>query len=284
MKSMVTRSIVLLALVCGFVAACGDDDDGNEDSASGGSPASEDTEPRSAPRSIVGELPSYDHGEQLEGTFVGASSDAGPYVATVLQGDETLAYVCDGDRLGDWFGGTVDGDRITAASDKGTSLEGSRQNGRLEGTVRLRDGGEHSFTLERPEGEFAGLYRNNGVDGAFAGTIVLPDGSRRGLLESKTLTISQSSGSTEPVVGDAATEGTTTTVGTTFVFSKLMRTNYTNCDQVRADMKFEIGLFGVGNWNDCGTNSQCKPFFNELNRVANRLGCTIDPFLTATSR
>jgi hypothetical protein len=87
-----------------------------------------------------------------------AGPDEQTYVAVVVQGDQALAYVCDGRSVGHWLGGEVVDGSLQLASAAGTHLDARIEAGVVEGTLRL--GGKALAFTARPavEGR-TGLYR-----------------------------------------------------------------------------------------------------------------------------
>ena len=105
----------------------------------------------------------------------------------------------------------------------------------------------------------------------------LADGSLRGVVESKTVTVGLTEGS-ESTVGSQGTGFTTTTAATTAgVKSRLFGTTFKSCDQVNDYAANVTSVYGKRQIGECANDSQCKAFHDELLRVANRLGCLFDP-------
>lgn len=114
---------------------------------------------------------------------VGRIPGTGALVAVVAAGDEVVAYVCNGDTLGERFFGTRNGDRAVLRAGDGSTVALTFVGGAVSGRF-TRSGGDVpvSFTTEPATGD-AGLYLADGVvDGHTygAGWIVLGDGTQTG--------------------------------------------------------------------------------------------------------
>ncbi len=104
----------------------------------------------------------------VAGGFVGEVPEAAtnPFVAIVADvpegeggGDEreVRAYLCDGDRINEWFWGSAGGNELELSSDGGARLEGNLAPDTSTGQITLPDG--RSFPFEaRLAGGVAGLY------------------------------------------------------------------------------------------------------------------------------
>jgi hypothetical protein len=272
------RRLGLLAvvLVSALGAACGDDEGGE---------TSEALVARRAPAALVAQVPTLAaDSEQAEGTFVGPTTGKGPFVAAVVQGSQTLAYVCNGDDFDDWFGGTVSAGRVRAKSAAGTVIDATRIGDTLKGTVTLGDGTRHSFTLSAAEGPNAGLYRVKGIEDRVLGWIRLGDGSLRGAVSSKTVATSGTSSGEPTVSGEGGTGATTTTSTTSVsgtrggVYSPVFKATYNNCDDLAKETKEIKFLYGVTNLADCDAKTSCAPFAKEIRRIGAALGCIVSPF------
>ena len=137
-------------IICGVaLAACGgDDDDGEEPSQAQGPVAA------SAPaKNIVAQIPPWFDARkpQAPGTYVGAADNKkhNPYVAVVVQEDDVVVYVCDGKKIGDWFGGEVEDGRFNLESELGTAISGNVAGDKITGTVALPDGAELRYTADK---------------------------------------------------------------------------------------------------------------------------------------
>jgi hypothetical protein len=137
-----TRTSMLLAAACLLppLAACG----------GGGSDNRGDGKPRE---------------RAVDGTFVGKLSGTSTFVAVVAspavgkkdQRDVTV-YLSDGKRLSEWFAGSVEQNRFSAASDdRDAEAKGKLSGKAVTGTVKLADGKTVRYNATRATGP-AGLY------------------------------------------------------------------------------------------------------------------------------
>ncbi len=129
---------------------------------------------------------SCSQGTTIAGSFVGPTEGSESFVAIVTNGEQVMAYVCDGETTAEWFTGAAARDSIDLTSAGGVGLVAQRGTGdTLDGTVTAGDGTESSFSTTRVdlEGSIGGLCRGTlQVDGVTytGGWIVLPDGQQRG--------------------------------------------------------------------------------------------------------
>lgn len=105
----------------------------------------------------------------VAGSFVGEASDAAtaPFVALVASGAteeeggderEVRAYLCDGDRINEWFWGTAVGNEIDLSSENDARLQASLAPESATGQITLSDGTtSFPFEAELASG-VAGLY------------------------------------------------------------------------------------------------------------------------------
>ncbi len=134
---------------------------------------------KKAPASIVAAIPSpltFPTKDQLANTFVGALQGNPSALSIVIKGSEVLVYWCDGVAPGDWFGGTINGSTITAASAKGITVTAKLAGSQITGQL-TKAGKTFSFTLKRPSAG-TGVFRHTGdplKNGAVLGWIVLDD-------------------------------------------------------------------------------------------------------------
>jgi hypothetical protein len=146
-----------------FLAGCGGDEDNEE-------PARE---------------------EGVSGTFVGKVAGTGALIAVVAseptpgsQRRDTRVYVCDGDRIFEWFTGKTTGNEIHLESDDGdASVQVALGPRDANGTVTLPNGEEQRFKASAASG-IAGLYighvSKTGVATARSETGTRLEGSARG--------------------------------------------------------------------------------------------------------
>jgi hypothetical protein len=136
-RNAVRWSLVVVALLG---AGCGDDD--NDDDA--GSAAA-------TPR-----------------TFVGITEGSDEVVALTLLADGAVeAYVCDGEEVGEFFEGTLNGDTLSVTSRRGAALEATFDGDIVSGTFALGD--EKGLPFEAALNNEAAIYL---VDVSADGTMV----------------------------------------------------------------------------------------------------------------
>jgi serine/threonine-protein kinase len=116
-------------------------------------------------------------------TYVGSVDGGGASVAIIVDGDDTIAYVCNGASVEAWLEGSADAGELDLAGDGG-SLIARYDDQQAVGETTVA-GRTWTFTIEEvanPEG----LYRfaDTVVGGAevVGGWIVLPDGTQVGVL------------------------------------------------------------------------------------------------------
>ena len=129
---------------------------------------------------------SCSQGTIITGSFVGPTEGSESFVAIVTNGEQVMAYVCDGESTAEWFSGAVARNSIDLTSAGSIGLVAERGTGdTLDGTVTAGNGTESSFSAARVDldGSEGGLCRGIlQVDGVTytGGWIVLPDGRQRG--------------------------------------------------------------------------------------------------------
>jgi hypothetical protein len=149
---MPARNIVVRLMAMGLVlvlalwitAGCG----GSGGEYGGGSPQQE--EQKAAP--------------PVTGSFVGEAPDAEAFVAIVAaspeeEGNErdVRVYLCDGERVTEWFTGTAEGNELDLTSEGGARLEGNLSTEASTGTIILGDDTTLTYTADLARG-VAGLY------------------------------------------------------------------------------------------------------------------------------
>ena len=170
------RSLTTLAVALALVAApsCGSDEEGAGDPSAATDP----------PPAIVEQIPGRPlfSGPQAPGTFVGAAgNERGPAVAFIAQGDDVVVYLCDGEKLGEWFAGPVEDDSFAIESESGTTVTGSIEDDEVTGTLSLPGSAEMAFAALPAEGSEAhtGLFAfEDPTPGFTARWIVTPFGIR----------------------------------------------------------------------------------------------------------
>jgi hypothetical protein len=143
----------------------------------------------------------------LDGTFVGKLTGTDAFLAVVaspaLRGQDKRAvtvYVTDGERLNEWFPGSVRSNSFTATADGGdTEAKGKLSGDSATGTIELPNGKTARYTAKRataasglyeltisPKGELTGASAAGvGLTSRFAlqapgtGTLKFADGKRR---------------------------------------------------------------------------------------------------------
>jgi hypothetical protein len=103
--------------------------------------------------------------EPIEGSFVGEVSGTKAFVAIVAgpaQGNEDRrgiqVYVSDGERVSEWFSGSVrDNGFVVQSADGSSEAKGKLSEGSVTGTLELADGKTVRYLARRPAGA-AGLY------------------------------------------------------------------------------------------------------------------------------
>ena len=116
-------------------------------------------------------------------SFVAQTQNPQAFVALVTSGDKVLAYVCDGQKIAEWFRGRVENGRVSLVSTGGASrLEATFASGVWDGAVSLESDRRWAFRTSGASAP-AGLYRSDDVlNGAryLGGWIVLNNGEQRG--------------------------------------------------------------------------------------------------------
>jgi hypothetical protein len=118
----------------------------------------------------------------LSGAWVGKVDGTDAYIAIASNGEEVMAYICDGKTITQWYRGqaTTGGLDLAAGSAK---LQAQLTVDAANGSITLADGESFNFQATRAAGD-AGLYRlEETVDDETwtAGWVVLNDGQLRGL-------------------------------------------------------------------------------------------------------
>lgn len=131
---------------------------------------------------------------RIDGELVGRAQPARTFHDQLV----ASAYACDGKIVSEWF--TIAGGehRLDLVSTKGGTLTVTPVDGRLQGTLRLGSGKSYQVSLAAvpPKGK-AGVYLSDSrLDPRLrpdqrAGWVVLPDGSQRGAVQSKAVSVQQ---------------------------------------------------------------------------------------------
>jgi hypothetical protein len=119
----------------------------------------------------------------VQAVYAGRSSGNEVTVAVDTEGDKAVAYVCNGKNVEAWLQGSVSGDQVTLAGNKGASLTGSLSGLDLFGTITPRTGQTFPFAAElspHPAGVYQARIEVNGL-ATRIGWAVLPDGTQVGV-------------------------------------------------------------------------------------------------------
>lgn len=96
--------------------------------------------------------------QPLEQTWVGAAKDSKAFVAIVAAQGRLLAYVCDGEKIAQWFRGAVgEGGAVAIELNSRTKLNARLTGDSASGTLEL-EGMRLEFTATKANGS-AGLFR-----------------------------------------------------------------------------------------------------------------------------
>ena len=119
----------------------------------------------------------------VQAVYAGRSSGNEVTVAVDTEGDNAVAYVCNGKNVEAWLQGSVSGGQVTLTGNKGASLTGSLSGLDLFGTVTPRTGQTFPFAAElspHPAGVYQARIEVNGL-ATRIGWAVLPDGTQVGV-------------------------------------------------------------------------------------------------------
>jgi hypothetical protein len=170
---------------------------------------------RAAPPGLLAKIPSPFAAvrRQAAGTYVGSALNhpEAPYLGLVVEHGKVAAYICDGKRLAEWFGGAVSHGRLDLVSARGSHLVGAVGRSGFRGTLTLRGGSPIGYAAKPAARVNGGLFRVRDRRGV-TGWILVPPGLR-GATESggkATLPVSEDAGSPS---GSSGTSGTNTTAG-----------------------------------------------------------------------
>jgi hypothetical protein len=116
-------------------------------------------------------------------TFVAVTQNPQAFVAIVTSGDKTLAYVCDGEKIAEWYRGRAVNGSISLTSTGGASKIQAKLNGDVwEGVIALEGDRNWAFKAAGATSP-AGLYRSDDVLNSarfLGGWVVLNNGDQRG--------------------------------------------------------------------------------------------------------
>src|SRR5580692_795152 len=119
----------------------------------------------------------------VQAVYAGRSSNGAVTLAVSTDGDQAVAYVCNGHTIEAWLQGSVKGDQVNLAGSKGASLTGSLSGLAMFGMVTPSAGLSLPFSAElspHPAGVFQARITVNGL-ATRIGWAVLPDGTQLGV-------------------------------------------------------------------------------------------------------
>jgi hypothetical protein len=129
-----------------------------------------------APDTLLAQIPTLysDNTQQADGTFVGTVTDSDFFVGVVVQGETAVAYLCNGQDVGEWLRGSVANGQLALRSNSGATLAGLLADGVLSGEVMVAER-PYAFTATPAQNGTTGLYRHT-ADNITAGWIILENG------------------------------------------------------------------------------------------------------------
>ena len=119
----------------------------------------------------------------VQAVYAGRSSNGDVTLAVSTDGDQAVAYVCNGHTIEAWLQGSVKGNQVNLAGNKGASLTGSLSGLAMFGMVTPSAGLSLPFSAElspHPAGVFQARITVNGL-ATRIGWAVLPDGTQLGV-------------------------------------------------------------------------------------------------------
>jgi len=119
----------------------------------------------------------------VEAVYTGRSSGNQVTLAVQTEGDKAAAYLCNGRTIEAWLQGSVNGNQVNLAGNKGASLVGSLSGLDMFGTVTAKTGVSFPFSAQlspHPAGVFQARITVNGL-ATRIGWAVLPDGTQVGM-------------------------------------------------------------------------------------------------------
>ena len=119
----------------------------------------------------------------VQAVYAGRSSNGEVTLAVSTDGDKAVAYVCNGHTIEAWLQGSVKGNQVSLAGNKGASLTGSLSGLAMFGMVTPSAGLSLPFSAElspHPAGVFQARITVNGL-ATRIGWAVLPDGTQLGV-------------------------------------------------------------------------------------------------------
>ena len=119
----------------------------------------------------------------VQAVYAGRSSNGDVTLAVSTDGGQAVAYVCNGHTIEAWLQGSVKGNQVNLAGNKGASLTGSLSGLAMFGMVTPSAGLSLPFSAElspHPAGVFQARITVNGL-ATRIGWAVLPDGTQLGV-------------------------------------------------------------------------------------------------------
>jgi hypothetical protein len=119
----------------------------------------------------------------VEAVYTGRSSGNQVTLAVETDGGKAAAYVCNGRTIEAWLQGSVNGNQVSLAGNKGASLTASLSGLDMFGTVTAGTGQSFPFSAElspHPAGVYQARITVNGL-ATRIGWAVLPDGTQAGV-------------------------------------------------------------------------------------------------------
>jgi hypothetical protein len=119
-------------------------------------------------------------------SFVGQIAGTEIFIGLTTRGGQVLAYICDGQKTGQWFRGTVsESGALELNSDSGAQLKAQISSETATATLKLPQRNPYQVALVAARGT-AGVYRamrQNGDTKIVAGWVLLSSSAQRGLVE-----------------------------------------------------------------------------------------------------
>ena len=119
----------------------------------------------------------------IQAVYAGRSSNGALTLAVSTDGDQAVAYVCNGHTIEAWLQGSVKGNQVNLTGNKGANLTGSLSGLAMFGVVTPDTGLSLPFSAElspHPAGVFQARIAINGL-ATRIGWAVLPDGTQVGV-------------------------------------------------------------------------------------------------------
>jgi serine/threonine-protein kinase len=173
--TLLTGAGVAAALLVAGMAATGGPDD--EPAGAGG------TAPEAPPTPAAESMSPQPEPQREPVTYVGWVDGGGASVAIIVDGDDTVAYVCDGAAAEAWLRGSSRDGELELAGEDGSLVAGYDDRRAIgEATVAGRSWTFTAPQVAPPEGLYRFADTIAGGAEVVGGWIVLPDGSQVGVL------------------------------------------------------------------------------------------------------